>query len=340
MLDPNRFVQENRETWRELEREINHIEATNYKDFTVERAQNLGRLYRQSSADLIRARTETANEPLIDYLNGLVGRAYGTIYRSPPVRWGKSWEFLAFTFPHRIRKEKWSVVAAAVIIFLGFIAGLMAEYLDSSAKYYLMPPQFSQIEENIDKIKKNAQSGAVMGGNQSATMFSSITTNNVRVCILAFALGATVGIGTVLVLFYNGVIIGVAAAIFMRHSLSLQFWAYVLPHGVLELFCIFSSGAAGFMLAKAIVDPGLYGRVKALKEKGRESVDIILGCSLLLIVAGFIEGFITPQPYIPHGLKLLFAFATLLMLVAYIGFNEQILATVGQRPPAELRAER
>lgn len=332
MLDPQSFVKSRRPAWRELEREIEEARNTDFKDFDLKRARRLGKLYRQSSADLIRASTETANEPLIDYLNGLVGRAYGTIYRGGKINPWYALTFLAFDLPERIRKRFASISIAGAILIAGFLFGFFAEYLDSGAKYYLYPGA-AAIEENIDALKAKAVGGGVFTPGNSSIFSAFITTNNVRVCFLSFALGATLGIGTVYVLFYNGVIVGVLGAICTRHQLSLYFWAYILPHGVIELFAIFVSGAAGFLVARALIAPGFAGRRAALVSYGREAIDLIFGCAALLIIAGFIEGFITPQGFIPHGIKLIFAGMTGLFLIAWFGFNEPILAAVGVLPP-------
>lgn len=335
MLDPNRFVKERQEDWQALENELNRLSTGAFKSYNAEEAKRLGTLYRRASADLIRARSESANEPMTDYLNGLVGRSYGLIYRDKQARWSAFLEFIAFTFPHRVRLYKRSVLAAAIIFFMGALFGVFAEYFDSSAKHYLLPEQFANVEEGIEDFKRKSQAGGAVNPGQSTLDSTAIMTNNIKVSFLAFALGATLGIGTVMVIFHNGVMLGVLAAVFLRHGLSLYFWAYILPHGVLELLCIFIAGAAGFLLARAIVAPGLYGRREALKRYGQEAVILVSGCGFLLIFAGLIEGFITPQGFIPHGLKLLFAFASGLALLAYFGFNESILKALGFSIPEQ-----
>lgn len=338
MLDPNRFVKDRQEDWQALENELNRLSTGSFQSYNADDAKRLGTLYRRASADLIRARSESANEPMTDYLNGLVGRSYGLIYRGKQARWTAFLEFFAFTFPHRVRVYKKSVLAAALIFFFGALFGLFAEYFDSSAKYYLLPDEYAAVEDNIEEFKRKTTAGGVMAGGQSAFMSATIMTNNIKVSFLAFALGATLGIGTVMVIFHNGVMLGVLAAVFLRHGLSLYFWAYILPHGVLELLCIFIAGAAGFLLARAIVAPGIFGRREALKHYGKEAVILISGCGVLLVFAGLIEGFITPQGFIPHGLKLLFAFASFLALAAYFFLNESILKAFGFTIPEQERA--
>lgn len=337
MLDPNRFVRERRQLWKALEGELEAAANRDFETFDVERAQKLGRLYRAASADLLRARSETANEALIDYLNGLVGRAYGLIYRGRKLRWASATQFLFFDFPRLIRRRAWVIVAAASIMLAGFIFGVGAEYLDSTARFSLLPPQYASVEEQIEDHKIRAASGQIVDPAIAANESAKIMTNNIEVSFKAFAFGFTAGIGTTLVLFYNGVLVGVLAAIFLRHGMSLYFWALILPHGVIELFAIFVAGAAGFVIAQALVNPGIYGLKESLRREGKDAVLMVLGCVPMLVVAGLIEGFITPQMAIPPGIKLLFALMTGLALVAWLGFNELIFQALGVPiPPDEL----
>lgn len=337
MLDPNRFVKERRKYWSELERELERIAAGQFKRFDVPRARRLGELYRRTSADLIRARSETANSELIDYLDGLVGRAYGVIYRGKRMRLRAAFDFLAFGFPAIFRRRFKPILAAGLILFAGLVFGFLADYFDSSARYYLAPQMFLEPHEAmIQQLKKGETPDRSLGGGSASFFSSQLMANNIRVGFLSFALGATAGIGTVYVLFYNGAIVGTIGNMYVREGFGLYFWAHLLPHGVIELTCIFIAGGAGFLIARALVAPGVFGRGEALKRYGGEGVQLILGASFLLIFAGISEAFITPQTFIPHSVKLLYATMTLVGLVAYLGYNERILGLVGLAPPEAL----
>jgi len=329
MLDPNRFVIERQERWQELEAELDQIAQGRFESMTLGRARRLGELYRLASGDLIRARTESANAPLIDYLNGLVGRAYGAIYRGRRTRWFWAVGFLAWRFPMLVRRHSRQIAAAAGIMLLGFFFGLIADTLDSSAKYSLLSPEFAAIEDRMDEMKTAAAGGRSMSAANSTVFSVYLMQNNITVSFLALALGATAGLGTTYVLFQNGVMVGALGAIFMRHGLSLYFWANILAHGVTELTAIFIAGGAGFVIAGAIVSPGDHGLRRALQRRGAEAVEIALGCVFLLVIAGLLEAFVTPQGAIPHGIKLAIGAGTGLALVAYLGFNEPLLKLAG-----------
>jgi uncharacterized membrane protein SpoIIM required for sporulation len=171
--------------------------------------------------------------------------------------------------------------------------------------------------------------GTALPVGANAVLSSFIMTNNIKVSFGAFALGGTAGIGTAGLLFYNGIMLGELGAIFHRHGLALQFWAMIVPHGVIELTAIVIAGAAGFLVARALLAPGDRGRRAALAHYGREAVQLVAGCAALLVVAGLIEGFVTPQPWIPENGKLAVGAFTAVFLFALLIVNEEILDAAG-----------
>lgn len=352
-MDLNAFIEERRPRWRKLERLVEQAEAggmatvaTRVKvepgqDRGVVAARDLAELYRGACADLIRARTETANAELIGYLNGLVGRAYGVIYRGRKrFRLHPIVSFLLVRFPSLVRLRWRSIATACAFVFAGFLLGAIGETFDSSAKHYLLPAEVAAIEDAIDQSNA-AKGGAPVGLSEMLFGSSAIMTNNIGVSFGAFALGGTGGIGTAGLLFYNGVLLGDLAAIHARHGLSVQFWALILPHGVIELMAIFIGGGAGLLIARALVAPGPIGRRAALLLYGREAVELVLGCAFLLIPAGLIEGFVTPQMSIPPVAKIAVGVFTGCILFAYLVANEWILESVDLLElvkPAEARS--
>ncbi len=365
-MDLNAFVESRRPSWRRLEMLITKLEAHGAKallDADVTRmvrrkrgasdaeapprksdaekqeseapresspvlaARELAQLYREACADLIRARSETANAVLIGYLNGLVGRAYGVIYRGRVFRAVAFFRFALVSFPQLLR-EKWRyVAAAAAFFFAGMIFAWISEALDPTAKQFFLPDQYAKIEEQI-ATSPASNGGTAMGPGLNAVMSSTIMTNNIAVSFLAFAAGVTGGIGTAIALFYNGILLGCLAAVFARHGMSEGFWALILPHGVIELTAIFIAGGGGFLLGKAVIAPGDLGRRGAILKHGFEAVQLAVGCALLLVPAGLIEGFVTPQPAIPPGGKIAFGVVTGIGLVVYFFWNEDVLDSV------------
>jgi uncharacterized membrane protein SpoIIM required for sporulation len=149
-------------------------------------------------------------------------------------------------------------------------------------------------------------------------MASGLVSNNVQVTVLAFAGGLLAGLGTVWVLIFNGVSLGSVAAVFANHGQSLHLWTFVLPHGIIELTAICIAGGAGLWLGSAILVPGRLTRREALVARGRDAISLIGGTALLLLIAGTIEGFISPSQ-LPRVGKLAFAALVAAVLVVYLG---------------------
>ena len=148
-------------------------------------------------------------------------------------------------------------------------------------------------------------------------MSAMIMTNNIQVAILAFAGGITFGLLTVYILIYNGLIIGALAAIFWNYGNSYVFWAFILPHGVIELIAIFIAGGAGLLMGYKLFVPGPFSRASHLKTQAKRSVMLMLGTVPIFIIAGIIEGFITPGSF---SLEMKYAVAglTFVGITAYV----------------------
>jgi uncharacterized membrane protein SpoIIM required for sporulation len=142
--------------------------------------------------------------------------------------------------------------------------------------------------------------------------------NNISVTILAFAGGMTAGIFTTFLLWTNGLSIGAIATLVGKYHLAYPFWAFVLPHGALELPAIFIAGGAGLLLAKAIVFPGQYRRRDQLKLLGGKAIQLMFGVVPMLFMAGIIEGFFSPSPVVPSSLKYLVGTVLFSLLVIYL----------------------
>ncbi len=145
----------------------------------------------------------------------------------------------------------------------------------------------------------------------------TVTVNNIFVSVLAFALGVIPVVGPVSVLANNGLSVGVMAAVMHHAGEGPQFWGLITPHGLLEISAFLIAAAAGLRISWAIIAPGDRTRSKALGEEGLRSVVIVLGLTLCFIVAGFIEGFVTPSG-MPTALRVGVGVSVLVAFVAYV----------------------
>jgi uncharacterized membrane protein SpoIIM required for sporulation len=259
-------------------------------------ALELGRRYRATVADLAYARRRFPGDPVVANLEQtvLAGRqaVYGRRARSSsPLR------FIVSTYWQLIAARPRLLAAAATATFLpGILAGLWALH-DPAAAIGLVPSSF--------RAAAQPHLHALPGGATTLAVFaSSIFTNNIEVAFLVFTGGLALGIVTIAVLAYNGIMVGALAGLTIQSGNFSVFVRYVAPHGFLELSCFTVAGAAGLRLAMALIDPGRLPRGQALRREARPAVAIVVGTAMCLVVAGLTEGFVTP-----HALPVLAALA-------------------------------
>lgn len=283
----------------------------------AEDVRDLARLYRKASADLLQARDTSAQADIVDYLEVLVGRAYTAIYTGRSIRWKQALSYLSHTWPRILRQERLFVGASWAVLSLGLLASFLMTAVNPDAFDHLLPPGFGDLYAEQHDDLREARFGE-MSDSDAAAFSSYLMTNNIRVTINAFALGLTFGVGTLAILFQNGVILGAIAANALAFDQSLDFWALILPHGVVELFAINLGGGAGLMLADALLRPGRRRRRHALQERGGKAL-LLLGAALpMLIFAGVVEAYVTPMVLLGSWGKLGFASLTLLGLLVWM----------------------
>ena len=318
-----KFIESRRPRWERLERLLHSLEKGKGRTLQPSDLPVVGRLYREATADLARLQAFQQKgalpDELLDYLNHLVARAHGQIYRSPTPGWTKLLRFLGSTFPQTFRSTAFWTLSAFAIFLLGATYGFVAGLNDDTFIPLVAPPHLIQQVEG-GKVWFDS----ILAVRPLAS--SSIMTNNISVTFLAFALGITLGLGTVYIMAFNGLLLGTLAALCHLHGLSVDFWSFVLPHGVIELTAIFIAGGGGLLLGSALIVPGDLSRKEALIQRGRKSVQLILGCIPLLIFAGVVEGFFSPA-HLPPWIKFLTAGLLFVFLLCYL-----LLPAVHSRP--------
>lgn len=299
ITNPNDFIARRRERWERLETLLDRAGAS-LGDLSAAELRDLGRLYRQAATDLAIARRDFPDHMVVAYLNSLVARGHGTIYRASGA--GGAARVIAFftrDLPQTFRAT-WPAAFAAFLMFaLPALGAFIVTYNDPSLAGALVPgaeevvQQVQAGEEWWKRIKVQGESFAA----------AEIMTNNIAVAFRAFAGGATLGIYTLMILVTNGMFFGVVAGAAHRFDFAANLWSFVAPHGVIELSVIFIAGGAGLQLGWAILRPGLLSRRAALVVAARRALLLIIGCVPVLVIAGLIEGFISPSD-LPLGVKL------------------------------------
>jgi uncharacterized membrane protein SpoIIM required for sporulation len=310
-----RFLDQRKDNWRRLEDLLDMMSGTGLRSLSRVEVREFGELYRRAAADLAIARAETRDPKLINYLNSLVIRAHGKIYRAEGQGVGLIVKFFAEELPRTFRKN-WRYMATAFGIFFGFaLFGFAATWRDLDFTHFVaLSGITTEIQSNNHWWESLNSEGNQIGA-------SFIMSNNILVTMKAFAMGALLGVGAFYDLAFEGARLGsvFAACYRLNPPFGDALATFVVGHGVIELSCIFFCGGAGMMIGYAIINPGDLTRAQALKKKGMEAARIVIGCACFLVVAGTIEGFLSPAP-LPAWIKIATGVGTGLAMYSYLFF--------------------
>jgi len=308
-MDLDRYIQIHEPAWKrlaQLSKEATKRTGTLHESEVAE----LISLYQRSSAQLSHVRTVYSDPSLVLRLSRIVGEAGVVIYepRGNPVRAVRL--FFTEAFPAAVWVSRYYILVSALVFFLPALA--FGVWLSNSPAVLdaTVPPEMQQLlaeSEFRDYYSSDA----------AENFAATVTLNNIWVSILAFSLGLIPVIGPVGILINNGVNLGIAAAVMHSAGEAAQFWGLITPHGLLEIAAIVIAGAAGLRISWAIIAPGDRTRGKALAEEGLRAVVIIIGLILCFIVAGIIEGFVTPSG-LPTVMRVAIGVAVLASFIAYV----------------------
>lgn len=307
------FINVKRPNWERLTALLNKSQGSGLVALSAEELTEMGRLYRSATSDLAVARRDFPTHRVSEYLNSLVGRAHGAVYQSRGTRGRSLLAFFTHTFPQAFR-ETWKYTLASFLMFLlPAIVGFIVAYFDQNAAVDLMPG----IADTIANIRAEREWWLSINDNGRGVSSSMIMANNIRVAILAFAGGALLGILTLYVLVQNGLMLGIVAGAAQALDFGDNLWGFVAAHGMIELSVIFIAGGAGLQLGWSVVRPGLLTRGAALTQAARRAGFLLLGCVPLLVIAGLIEGFISPSG-LPLWVKIAVSLGSGVLMYSYL----------------------
>ncbi|MUV37510.1 hypothetical protein JNUCC1_01316 [Lentibacillus sp. JNUCC-1] len=231
------FVKLHRDEWHELEAVMAALHK-NRKHVTGAEIERFNALYQKTAQHLSYSQTYFPDEEVTFYLNDLVAKSHNLLYKDQVSSFKQVRHFFSTTFVGLLI-EQWKAVLVATLLFVfGGLAAFLAVINDPLHIYTILPSDMvqsvapDQLGENHDSI-------------DSASMSAEIMTNNIQVAFLAFAGGVTFGLLTTYLMVYNGVLIGALAGLFWNHGMTYEFWAYIVPHGMIELAAIFIAGEPG-----------------------------------------------------------------------------------------------
>lgn len=311
------LVRRQRSEWISYRSLLDRAASSGLGNLTEDEVSRFAELYRETAADLARARSYGASQELLYSLERWVGAGHNVLYR-PRVRsvWAATVE-LVRRFPRVVRRCRWAIALSALMLFgPALVTGASIHEVPARARQILPAEMIARAEEGRLRQARGERYVEIPEIGMPV-MASTIIANNVQVSFLAFAGGILAGVGTAATLIFNGVFLGAVFGLFAAHGLGAYLLTFVLPHGVLELSAICMAGGAGLWLGSAILIPGRRTRGEALVARGKDAVTLICGVAVLLLIAGLIEGFISPAP-LPFEIKAGVALLSALLLGLYL----------------------
>jgi len=276
--------------------------------------------YRDLASDLARLQTAAQGReaPELFYLSRLLAGAHNLLYRGRGVGFADIVRVIAIEAPREVRRSWRPIVLAAALLFGPLVIAYTAVVQQPSVAATFVPPaMLDRAEEGVRRARE--QTGYIPDPQIfRPTMASQVIANNIQVTFGVFALGITAGIGSALLLVLNGVSFGGVLGLYKSKGILALIIAFVAPHGVLELTAVCIAGGAGFLLAAALLIPGRRTRRRALIENGSRSIRLIAAATVLLLVAGSLEGFVSPIPSWPLRAKLAVSAVTAVLLMLYL----------------------
>jgi uncharacterized membrane protein SpoIIM required for sporulation len=312
MIDLDTFLRQRRPDWQRLEALLEQVENSGLRSLDDAQAVAFARLYRRTASDLNQAQTFVSGDSTVRYLNGLVARCYLVIHAGGRVDVPGFFRSLVLGYPAAFRRCAGALLLATALFTAGAAFGFLASYFDADTARAMLLPDMPMIQPGQER--------ALPSTGQLAGFSSLLFTNNTRVALFACALGVTWGIGTALLLWYNGLLMGALAAIFVEAGDLVGFATGVLPHGVLEIPACLIGGAAGFVLARAMIRARPWPRLEEMARAGRLALWLVAGCFPLLAVAAVLEAGVAraPEWYLNSGVKLAVAALFALLFAAYV----------------------
>jgi len=336
IVDLEGFIESQTATWSELEARLDRLEKDPAARLRLEQVRELHHLYQRTVSDLARLGSLAADPELKIYLEGLVARAYGEIHggRRQPFRFRPLHWFL-HRFPLVFRRHSRAFLLAIAITLLGATCGGVLTAYEPEAKEVILPFEhlLGDPSERVAKEETAAAEPPADGKadkRQYVTFASYLMTHNTQVAIFSLALGITFGLGTMVLLFYNGAVLGAVVFDYLRAGEGLFLTGWLLPHGSLEIPAFVIAGQAGLVLAGALLgraDGMPLGR--RLRRSASDLATLIGGVAVLLIWAGVIESFVSQhhEPVLPYGVKIGYGAMQLTLLVLLLTRGGRKLAT-------------
>ncbi len=289
---------------------------------TPEQISDLVAEYREITTDMARLQTATRGRTsdALFYVSRLVARGHNLLYQQRSQTLRAATTYISVTVPSEVRRSWRQIALAALVMFGPAAVSYVAVVRNPAVARSLLPDEMLSRANTGAQRERHGQGYVTIEDEMRPIAASSIISNNVQVTYVAFAMGLTAGVGTLLLLVLNGVSLGAAVGLFASKGIAHLILAFVAPHGVLELSAVCIAGGGGFLIAQGILLPGDRTRREAIVANGKRAISLIAASTLLLLVAGTIEGLVSPRVW-PMAWKGAVSAATAIALICYISLG-------------------
>ncbi len=299
------FIKQNKEKWTELEEILK---------FSEKDPDKLSGLFVQVSDDLSYARTFYKNRSVRSYLNALAQNVFHNLYRTKSDRKKQFILFWKEELPQIVYESRKALLLSLLIFLFSALIGVIS---------YANDPQFAHTilgKTYVDMTHENIKSGdpmAVYKKMNQVDMFLGISLNNIRVAFYTFIFGVLMAIGTIVILVYNGIMVGVFQYFFIQKGLFVESALALWLHGTLEISSIVIAGGAGITLGSGLLFPGTLPRMQSFQLSAYRGLKLLLGIVPILAFAAIIESFLTRYTHAPDLLRLSIILLSLFFILGY-----------------------
>lgn len=274
------FIKRNAEKW------------TKYQEEPSENPDEQAERFITLLDDLAYSRTNYPQSKVTRWINGIATGIYQNIYQNKKEKYNRLISFWTKELPLVLRKHHRILLLTIVFFVLSVAMGAISSAKDDEfVKAILGDDYVAMTEENISK----GDPFGVYRDQDKFTMFVRIALNNIKVAFKACVFGIVVGIGTILILFYNGIMIGAFEHIFFAKGLGLKSVMVIWIHGTIEIWSIIIAGSAGLIIGASILFPGTFSRLQSFKKGVKDAVKILLSLIPFFLAAAFLESYVTYQ---------------------------------------------
>lgn len=302
------FIKNNSERWREVELFLS-------KKASIQDPDKLAELFIQLTDDLSYSKTFYPNSKTTQYLNSLASKLHQSVYKNKKEKRSRIISFWKYELPEIFFARRKELLISFLVFFIAIVIGVVSSEGDTGFVRLILGDSYvNMTQENI----KNNDPLAVYKQMNGVDMFMGITFNNIRVSFYAFMAGLFLSVGTILLLLYNGIMLGTFHHLFYTQDLLFKSLSIVWIHGTLEISSIIIAGAAGLILGNSILFPKTYSRRQSFLISAKDGVKIIIGLIPLFIAAGFLESFVTRFTQMPIFINLTIILSSLSFIIWYV----------------------